>query len=279
MIHTILKRIRNARLLYNQSLITIVDRDYVGRLPVYDVAVKSKDHFFLCDGVLVHNTAWTVKNKLGLDIKEAEELFRQHAALFPQIRMWQDRIKKEALFTGEIKTIYGWTLKVKNWVQSRDQKIRDYGVRRAWNIIQAMFAIGSTRLGHVKLFNLIWKPPTGEVSGSGLQVGKYYGSGIKGLITTHDEWVFSVPKAILWDFAKDLYLLIRSTTKPGAPVPLEGDFEIGYRYAELVSIGYTKEDGKITGFFVDSEKEDELPELENENIIEDEDYDNFGVDY
>lgn len=252
---------------------------YLGQQDVYDVAVNSDDHWYLADNILTHNTEYTIANKVKIPVDEAKKLFTLHQQKFPAIKAWQDKVKQEALFKGMVTTQFGWELKVRHWVKSRNSRVRDYGFRRAWNQVQAYggFAV---RLAHIKMFNTVFREPNGQNTMSGTPLGKWFGKGLKPVLTLHDEIVVSCPKKYATEFMTDFYYLLKSTTLPNWDVPLIPELEVATRYGLVVPLKVVE--GPNNTIILKVKAEDEKHEIDQEPISEicEEELDDFaGIEY
>src|SRR5262249_38224688 len=63
-------------------------------------------------GVLYGLTAEGLARKLGIQTAAGRELLAMHRRTFPQFWEWSDRQESLALLTGEMRTCFGWALRV-----------------------------------------------------------------------------------------------------------------------------------------------------------------------
>lgn len=167
-------------------------------------------------GIVYGMSAYGLAKELGIDVKDAALFIEHYFKVYPGVKKWVERIKKEAYETGVVRTLFGRRRRVQE-LKAKNKDLREYGERIAINTPIQGTAADIIKMAMVNIYNAIKR--------------EKYNTHL--ILQIHDELVFEVPVAEVEDFKKMIKSEMENVVK--FEIPLKVDIGMGKNWLEAHS--------------------------------------------
>ncbi len=168
-------------------------------------------------GIVYGQQAFGLSQQLGISNQEAQELIGSYFEKYAGVKVWIEKIKKEARANGFVKTLLG-RIRYLPEINSKNGAMRSFAERTAMNTPVQGTSADIIKAAMIKIPKAL----------------KSHALSARMLIQVHDDLLFEVPKAE----AEKLARLVKHEmeTAVAMDVPLVADLKIGKNWSEMVPV-------------------------------------------